>query len=422
MSITINSLKLHPGQKRIVDKIINTPHIDGQVDYHTVVCSRQWGKSVCCTQLMLYYAISEPGSKVLFISMTFQQSGKVFNTMVRGIEKSGIISKKNAIENSIILKNGSEIYCRSYQRADYIRGLSATTLLIDESSWVKDEDWQSVFRPTLATAGKRCILFSTPKNDNWFKTMYDRGMSDKYSNYHSYHSTWRENPYANISEIEDAKSSLPEKIYKAEYEAEFVNGAYSVFKNYRNCLTGTFNSGAIIAAIDVGNADDYSVLTIMNGNKVISINRWRHDTFENIIKEMVKVMTKEKVRQVWCEVNSLGSPFFEFLCNEVRNHRLNIQMEPWITSNTSKQNAVEKLINDFAMNNIIIPDNKDLLEELDHFSCEYSNKSKAVIYGGQQGFHDDIIMSLCICNYNRSNAPTGSYHVAISRGYGSYRG
>lgn len=410
MSITIKSLKLHKGQQRIVDGIINTPHIDGQVDYHTVVCSRQWGKSVCCTQLMLYYAITEPGSKVLFISMTFQQSGKVFNTMVRGIEKSGIIEKKNAMENSIILKNGSEIYCRSYQRADYIRGLSATTLLIDESSFVKDEDWQSVFRPTLATAGKRCILFSTPKNDNWFKAMYDKGMSDSYPNYHSYHSTWRENPYANISEIEDAKNSLPEKIYLAEYEAEFVNGAYSVFKNYRNCFVGTFNSGQIIAGIDVGNADDYSVLVIINGNKVISINRWRHDTFENIIKEMVKVMIKEKVRQVWCEVNSLGSPFFEFLCNEIRANRLSIQMNPWITSNTSKQNIIEKLINDFAMNNIIIPDNKDLLEELDHFTAEYSNKSKAVIYGGQQGYHDDIIMALSIANFNRPKSNFGHYH------------
>ena len=149
----------------------------------------------------------------------------------------------------------------------------------------------------------------------------------------------------------------------------------------------------------------------MNGNKVISINRWRHDTFENIIKEMVKVMIKEKVRQVWCEVNSLGSPFFEFLCNEIKANRLSIQMNPWITSNISKQNIIEKLINDLAMNNIIIPDNKDLLEELDHFTAEYSNKSKAVIYGGQQGYHDDIVMAFSICNGNRPRASYGHYHV-----------
>lgn len=405
--------KLHPGQKKIAEAITNTPHQQGVIDFHTVVCTRQWGKSFLLTQMILWFGINEPGSKILFISMTYAQANKIFNALIRGITKSNIIEKKNASENSIILINGTEIFVRSYQKADNIRGLSATTLLIDESAFVKDDDWNAVFRPTLATLGKRCILFSTPKNDNWFKKMYDKGLSDKYPNYHSYHSTYRENPYANLAEIQDAKASLPDKIYRAEYEAEFISGASSVFENYKNCTTGIHHPGVRIAAIDVGNADDWTVLCIMDGNKVVSINRWRHNTFENIIQEIVKILSVERVRKCYCEVNSLGSPFFEFLCKHARQMRVNTQMEAWTTTNQSKANIIEQLMNDFVMQNIIIPDKPELMQELDHFTAEYSSKSKAVIYGAESGYHDDICMALAICNFHRViSTPNCNYHIA----------
>ena len=98
-----------------------------------------------------------------------------------------------------------------------------------------------------------------------------------------------------------------------------------------------------------------------------------------------------------------------------REARCNVQLNPWTTSNTSKQNIVEKLIQDFATENILIPDIPDLLDQLNNFEAEYSAKSKSIIYSGKMNGKDDRVMSLCICNYNRANAPTGSYHVSVAR-------
>lgn len=406
--------KLHSGQQRIASAIINTPHTEGSVDYHIVTCSRQWGKSFMLLQLILYYALNEADSKILFVSMSYSQANKIFHELIRGVENSGVIRKKNASENSIILLNGSEIYIRSYQRSDLIRGLSATTLIIDEAAFVKDEDWQAVLRPTLATAGKRGILFSTPRGHNYFYEMAVKGQSPEWENYHFYHSTYRENPYANLQEVSDAERTLPDKIFRAEYEAEFVSGSLSVFTNYRNCVSGRHISGRKVAGIDVGNADDWTVLTIMDGNKVIGQWRWRHDTFENIIREIVTLLAQHNVFKCFVEVNGLGSPFFEFLNKEIRARRLRVQTEAWTTTNNTKQNIIEQLINDFAMNNIIIPDEAELMLELDNFECSYSGKSKSIIYGGASGVHDDCVMSLAICNYNRVvNVPSGNYHIRM---------
>lgn len=412
MCKTFIGAKLHSGQQRIADAIIGTPHTEGSVDYHIVTCSRQWGKSFMLLQLILYYALNERNSRVVFVSMSYAQANKIFNELIRGVEKSGVIKRKNASENSIIMENGSEIYIRSYQRAELIRGLAATTLIVDEAAFIKDEDWQAVLRPTLATAGIRGILFSTPRGHNYFYEMYCKGELSDYPNYHSYYSTFRENPFANLSEIEDAHRSLPEKIYEAEYEAKFVSGNLSVFDNYRNCTTGKCVTGKTIGAIDVGNADDWTVLTLMNGNKVIGMWSWRKDTFENIINQIVKLLQEYNVFKCWVETNGLGSPFYEFLFKRVREQRLRVSLESWTTTNASKQNIVEQLVNDFAMNNIIIPNDPELMLQLDHFTCSYSTKSKAIVYGGENGFHDDYVMSLAICNYNRVvNTPSGHYHT-----------
>lgn len=341
--------------------------------------------------------------------MTYNQTSKIYNEIIRAIEKSGIIAKKNGSENSIILINGSEIYFRSYQRLDTVRGTSANTLIVDEAAFVKRDEFDEILRPTLSTLGKRCILFSTPRGKNYFYEMAMMGQSSEEPDYHYYYANYRDNPFAKIKEIESAKRKLADKIFRAEYEAEFIDGAMSVFSNYRNCIEGTWKKGTIVAGIDVGNADDWTVLTIMDGNKVICIERWRHLPFEEIIKNICNNLQKYKCKCVYCEINGLGSPFYEFLCKEIQKRRFGCVTNTWTTTNTTKDNIIQQLINDLAMGNIIIPNDDELMLELSCYEAEYSKNSKAVIYNGV-GAHDDMVMSLAICNYNRAfKAPTGKY-------------
>ena len=400
--------KLFPKQKEIVNGIINTPDIDGAVSWHVVCCSRQFGKSFILKQLLLYYAINEPNSKILFVSMTHQQSNKVFNEILKAIEKSPLIKQKNAKENSLILMNGSEIYIRSYQRCDFIRGISANTLIVDEASFIKAEDFQSILRPTLSTIGRRGLLFSTPKGKNFF---YEMAM-DKSPNYHYYHATYRDNPIANLSEIEDARQKLPEAIFRSEYEAEFISGSMSVFQNIEKCIVDNLRpDGPCYAGIDVGRNNDYTVLTIMSNNKVVYQEQWNMDTWENIILHILEGFRKYNVKACWVEINGLGDPFFEMLFNACRSNRINLQLNTWLTTNVSKQNIIEKLIQDFASGTIQIPNNQELINQLNNFEAEYSAKTKSVIYSGKMNGHDDRVMALAICNYNKPQANRGHYHV-----------
>lgn len=409
--ITFISQDLFPKQQEIATAITSTKDIEGEISWHIVNSSRQFGKSYLLRQILLYYAINEPDSKNLFVSMSYQQSNKVYGEILRMVEKTPLIKSKNVKEKSVTLMNGSEIYVRSYQKCDYIRGISANTLIIDEAAFVREDDFNAILRPTLATIGRRGLLFSTPRGKNFFFRM----ATNHSPNYHYYYATYRDNPYANRGEIEDARKTLPEKIFRSEYEAEFIDGGMSVFYNVEKCIrNGLLPSGAVCCAgLDVGRNSDYTVLTIMSGSSVVYQEQWNQDTWESIISSIVRALRQYNVRYVSVEVNGLGDPFYEMLMTACKANRLRVQLNPFLTTNVSKQCIVERLIQDFATENILIPNNEDLLLQLGNFECEYSAKSKTVIYSGKMNGKDDRVMSLAICNDARHSVPSGNYHIRL---------
>jgi len=82
--------------------------------------------------------------------------------------------------------------------------------------------------------------------------------------------------------------------------------------------------------------------------------------------------------------------------------------------NKSKQEIIEGLILDFSEKNIGIPGPElfgELQSELDVFEMKYSPKSRSVVYAAREPFHDDMVISLALANYNRKQLQGGAYAV-----------
>lgn len=398
--------KLFPKQKEIADAITTSDRM-----YHILATSRQFGKSFLAKQLLLYFAINNSNWQCAYVSMTYAQANKVFKEILNGIQTSGVIRSYNRKENSIILINGSEIFFKSYQNADAIRGYSFDLLIVDEASYIKEEDWNACFRPTLNVRGKKCILASTPRGKNFFYNLFQLGQQSDNKHYASYSATWRDNPYSNIDEIQAAKEVLPEKIYLSEYECQFVDGAMSVFSNFTDCIGLKLSTGQVVAGIDVGRQNDYTVLTIMNGSNVVYLNRWNNDSWENIINSIIKDLKRFNPSTIAVEVNGVGDVFYEDFSKACKSEGIKSQLLPWVTSNQSKNLIVENLINDFSKKTISIPNDKDLLFELENFEASFSKLSRCIKYEARSGLHDDCVMSLAIANYTRKKAASYGQYV-----------
>jgi len=405
----VKGFRPHQGQQRVIDTIINGPE-----KYITVVSPRQQGKSLLLINLILYYGINDKGSKIGIIAPIYQQARKLMEDLYEAIKDSGIVESTNFSNHEIKLKTGSKIYFRSSEREDGLRGYTFSYLFLDEASYQTEDAYRRAIEPTALVHGKKVVLFSTPRGREWFYNMYQLGQNPEYPNYASVRMNQGDNPYIDKEEVEAAKKVLPDAIYRAEYLGEFLEGESMVFQNFN---TNTFDTypkpqGRVFIGVDLGRESDYSVaIAIDQKGNVIEIYRDNQKDWE-VMQSNIVSLAKKYNANVMIETNSMGTVIYEAIRKQWNN------TYPFTTTNSSKKDIVESLILAFNEKQIAIPSpslNPELHHELEVFEMSYNPKTRTVRYAARPPFHDDMIIALCISNWNRLQNGTSQYVVMGSR-------
>jgi len=377
MQTSVTLYQPHQNQNRIHYSINNDPY-----KYYVLNIGRQFGKTMLAMNQTYYWAFNQNNIQCAWVSPIYKQCKKVFDEMVKAFEGTGLI-QSNATDLIIKTKNGSTIQFFSAERYDNIRGFTFDYLVCDEFAFMSEQAWTEVLRATVLVKGKKVLLISTPKGKNHFYNLFNLdGLNPQYKSFKmtSY------DGLALADEIDGARFTLPENVFKQEYLAEFVDNGSGVFKQLPINDTPK-DTGRYYAGIDLGRADDYTVLTIINDlGQMVHCERWRHNTWQSIVNELVKKLKAFKCK-TYVEVNSIGDAIFE----QIRNQYSDV--EPFTTTSKSKQDAIESL--QVAIQNKEFTSlNIDwLLKEFDMFTYEYSHKSRSIKYTAPLGFHDDGVMS-----------------------------
>jgi hypothetical protein len=143
------------------------------------------------------------------------------------------IQKKNEVELSITLKNGSIIELKGAENPDALRGVKLRGLVIDEIASIRNWDWlwSEVLRPTLTDYSAPALFISTPKGFNHFYDLYNHGQQNE-GDYRSWRFTSYDNPYISKEEIDNAKQELTEDTFQQEYMADFRKYTGLVYKEF----------------------------------------------------------------------------------------------------------------------------------------------------------------------------------------------
>jgi hypothetical protein len=375
---------------------------------------RQAGKSFTAQNLILKWALEDNTSVSMWVSPVYSQAKKVFTELTNSIAGTGLTKTINKSELTITFINGSVIYFRSGEREDTLRGYTLDYLIVDEAAYIKDEVWNTVLRQTVLVRGKKVLFISTPKGKNWFYSVAMRGYGDEYNQYKTFHATSFDTPFITQEELEEAKLSLPESIYRQEILAEFIDDGGEVFSSLKtNSLLTAYppqvTNEKYYAGLDFGRQNDYTVLTILNSKgEMVDFYRERQKSWDIIISEVVAKLRKWKP-VCYAEVNSVGDVLYE----NIRKQYPGVQ--PFVTSNESKQNLIEDLIMGMNENKVALPTkelNPDLYGELSVFTYEYSPRTRKVKYGAPNGFHDDCVISLALSFHAfKKKASYGSYVI-----------
>lgn len=396
--------KPHPKQLEIHKAI------DGDGKYFIVSIGRQFGKTTFGENQAIKWAVNNNRWKVGWISPTYKQCKKVFKDLTRALGNCPLYAKKpNQSDLILYFKNGSELIFYSAEAYDTIRGETFDAVVGDEVAFWKREAWTEVIKATLLVRGKKALLLSTPKGKNLFYELANQSNVDK--QYHTFKGTSYDNPYIDVSEIEDAKRTLPDHIFRQEYLAEFLDDASSVFRNIKEAIKKHTGS-KYYAGVDLGRSNDYTVVTVTDEyNNEVACERWRHLEWTKIIDNVCTVLNKYKPDTL-IEANGTQDAIIEQIKNRVTFDKDKIK--PFVTTAKSKQPIIENLIVAFENKEIGIIGHEFQTHELEIFTYEYNQKTRNIKYSAPAGFHDDYVMSRAICfEAVRTLKQSGEYNLSF---------
>lgn len=198
-----------------------------------VICAgRRWGKSILAQLVILDWCLKSPGLYWI-VSPTYRQGKQIHWRGLQQIIPQSWIAKKNEVELSITLNNGSIIELKGAENPDALRGVKLRGLVIDEIASIRNWEWlySEVLRPTLTDYEAPALFISTPKGFNHFHDLYQDGQGGK-EDYKSWTFTSYDNPYIPRTEIDKARQDEGEDVFNQEYLAEFTRFTGLVYKEF----------------------------------------------------------------------------------------------------------------------------------------------------------------------------------------------
>ena len=256
-------------------------------------------------------------------------------------------------------------------------------------------------------------------------------------------------------ELAREKRRKPEDAYKQEYEAEFLADSGQVFRNIHNCVLpkhsfmndsgfevhGIWQERALpyhvyLLAWDLAKKNDFSVMGVIDctTKQLVHFDRFNHVAYMMQIPRLIALAEKFQPVEVVVEENSnlaliellqivkyqkrgaapkAPKSWFEYddvtleqilhaeavmkrledATQTYQTHASTLPITRFNVTNASKEEAIQALVLAFERQEISIPDDAVIIEELENFGMERLPSGK-FRYEAQGDGHDDTVMML----------------------------
>jgi hypothetical protein len=380
LTIKVGLPRPHPGQRRLLDDAAR---------FKVVACGRRWGKTTYGALRLVRYALA--GQPTAWFAPTYRFLQEPWRMLKRLLLP--VIERVSETERRIEVLGGGTIEAWSLDDGDAGRGSKYAHLVVDEAALVRDLDhvWHEALRPTLTDLAGSADMLSTPKGRGAFFGFFSRnddgwrGFTEPSGN----------NPHLPPGEIEAARSGLPERAFRQEYLAEFVDDAGAVFRDVLAAIDAGRGeqapkmSGRYVAGLDVARTHDWTVLTVLEeSGRQVFWDRFRGASWERLAERVLAVATRYACPVV-VDATGLGDPVCELLV------RRGVRVVPFKFTGESKPRLMESLAIRLEQGSLRLMDIAEQTQELQSFSYAIG-PSGHVRMEAPGSLHDDCVSALAL--------------------------
>jgi hypothetical protein len=366
---------------------------------------RRWGKSVLGGVLSL--SVAGAGGKVAWVVPTYMNGRPLWRWVMQfvGPLKAGKFVRTNISDRTVEFTNGGLLAIYSADNEDSIRGEWFHLVVVDEAGVVSETAWQEAIQPTLADADGDAILIGTPKGRNWFWNEYQRGLADGVHQA-AFHAPSSDNPSPQIRRAFSlAKERLPERKFRQEWLAEFVDDSGGVFRRITEAATAVRQDKALaehqyIAGVDVADQVDFTVVSVIDvtTGELCYLDRFNRVGYPVLEDRLAALYGRFMPSKLVIESNSIGQPVIDHLRGR------GIPVTPFRTTGGTKEPVIQGLQAAFEHGRLKILNDPVLIGELQAFEAKRT-ASGGFKYSAPDGLHDDCVMSLALAWDAASTGP-----------------
>ena len=186
--------------------------------FKVIVAGRRWGKTVLSLMYLLKEAF-KPNERRWFITPTYRQGKMIVFPVLRQMFATFDNAKLNESEMSVVFENGAELAVKGADNEHNLRGVELTKCVMDEMAYIKPHVWEEIIMPMLATTQGECLFIGTPSGYDMMYELYNKGQSE--DNWKSWQFTTLQGGFVPKEEIELAKRTMDEVVFRQEFEGSF---------------------------------------------------------------------------------------------------------------------------------------------------------------------------------------------------------
>jgi phage FluMu gp28-like protein len=334
------------------------------------------------------------------VAPVYPQAKIAFRRLKRALPRE--IYTANESDLFIRLVNHATIWFKTGENPDNLYGEDVYAAVIDEASRVKAEAWHAVRSTLTATNGPVRMIGNVKGRQNWFYQLARKAESGEQGM--SYHKLLAYDAVQagvlSAEEVEDARRTLPEQVFRELYLAEPTDDGGNPFglAAIRQCVGPLSAATPAAWGWDLAKSVDWTVGVALDA----AGNACRFERFQKPWQDTIHhIRQATDGVQALVDSTGVGDPVLEALQHGKSN------FEGFKFSQTSKQQLMEGLAVAIQRKEISFPEGP-IAMELEQFEFEYTRTG--VRYSAPEGLHDDCVCALALAVRRRSE-PTASPRI-----------
>ena len=390
--LDIRLANLHPAQREIVES---------PARFKVLACGRRFGKTAAAIDILSSMLLD--GKSVAYFAPTFRMGSEVWRelrTLLHPLIRS---AQEDDWRMELYTGGVFEGWSLAQGSGERVRGRKYHFVVMDEAALFDSADvWHGAIRPLLTDYEGGALFASTPKGQNWFWQLYQQGQNPDFPEWASWRFPTAANPHIKAAEVEAAKRGMPERFYRQEYEAVFLDDGGTVFRNVDGvCILtpqpplhfverGSKASGEVyLFGVDWGKDNDFTCVSVMTREgRQVYLERFNQIGWAVQRGRLTQLYEQFKPQVILAEANSIGSVNIEALQAE------GLPVQGFMTTAKSKAPLIDSLALAMEKAEVILLNDPILKHEL--MAYEMKRTSLGWSYSAPPGGHDDTVMATAL--------------------------